>query len=79
MKYKIHIYTLKYSSFSANSSEKTFDILERDKNSALSPITFRNKVRIATANYRIWVIFLCYLIVSYLLFASSIGLNLNSK
>jgi len=79
MRYKKQIETFKLSNFSANSIEKTLDTLEIDKNSPLSKSPIKDKAKNTKANYGMWVVFIFYLIASYLLFAFSIGFNLSTK
>src|SRR5436305_2524054 len=69
----------KFSSLSANSIEKAFDAVEADKNSTLSTISLKDRVKNAKVHYGMWVVLLFYVIVSYLLFAFSIGLHLATK
>jgi hypothetical protein len=77
MNYKKHIGTPTLRSFSANSGGKVFDTVEVDERPTLATDSTRDLAKNAHANYGIWVTFIFYLIVSYLLFAFSIGVNLT--
>src|SRR5229473_7792049 len=77
MKYKKHIFTPTFRSFSANLGEKVFDTVETDKSPTLATPSRSDLAKNALAKYRMWVTFLFYLILSYLLFAFSIGFNLT--
>ncbi len=77
MKYKKHIFTPTIRSFSANLGKKVFDTVETDKSLTLVTPFTSDLAKNAHANYRMWVTFLFYLILSYLLFAFSIGFNLT--
>jgi hypothetical protein len=79
MNYRKYIFTPKFRSLSANSGGKAFDTVEVDKSPTLAISSTSDLAKNAHAHYRMWVIFLCYLIVSYLLFAFSIGLNLTTS
>ena len=54
-----------------------FDTVEADKNPTLATPSTSDLAKNALANYGMWVTFLFYLILSYLLFAFSIGFNLT--
>ena len=54
-----------------------FDTVEADKNPTLATPSTSDLAKNARANYGMWVTFLFYLILSYLLFAFSIGFNLT--
>jgi hypothetical protein len=69
----------KLSSLSTNSTEKAFDTIETDKNSTLSTISLRNRIKNAKVHYGMWIILLFYVVLSYLLFAFSIGWNLTTS
>lgn len=58
---------------------KAFDTVKKDESPTLSTISLRDKVKNAKANYRMWVAFIFYLIVSYLLFAYSMGFSLTTR
>jgi hypothetical protein len=77
MKYKKHIFTPTFRSFSANLGEKLFDTVETDKSSTLATPSTSDLAKNALAKYGMWVTFIFYLILSYLLFAFSIGFNLT--
>src|SRR6266568_3869295 len=77
MKFKKHIFTPTIRSFSANLGKKVFDTVETDKSLTLVTPFTSDLAKNAHANYRMWVTFLFYLILSYLLFAFSIGFNLT--
>ncbi len=77
MKYKKRIFTPTFRSFSSESGEKAFGTLEVDKSPALAIPSMSDLAKNARANYGMWVIFIFYLILSYLLFAFSIGFNLT--
>ncbi len=79
MKFKKHIFTPTFRSFSANLGEKVFDTVETDKSPTLATPSTSDLAKNAHANYRMWVTFLFYLILSYLLFAFSIGFNLTTS
>ena len=79
MKFKKHIFTPTFRSFSANLGEKVFDTVETDKSPTLATSSIRDIVKNAIVNYGMWVVFLFYLILSYLLFAFSIGFNLTTS
>jgi len=79
MKYKKHIFTPKFRSFSANSGEKAFDTVEVDRTPTLAISSTSDLAKNAHAHYGMWVIFIFYLILSYLLFAYSIGFNLTTS
>ncbi len=66
-------------SFSAKSGEKAFDTVETDKSPTLATPSTSDLAKNAHANYRMWATFLFYLILSYLLFAFSIGFNLTTS
>src|SRR6266700_686713 len=66
-------------SFSAKSGKKVFDTVETDKSLTLVTPFTSDLAKNAHANYRMWVTFLFYLILSYLLFAFSIGFNLTTS
>ncbi len=75
MKYKKRISR----SFSAKSGEKALDTVEVDKSPTLTTPSARDLAKNAYAKYGMWATFLFYLIVSYLLFAFSMGLNLTTS
>ncbi len=77
MKYKKHIFTPIFRGFSAILGEKVFDTVETDKSPTLATPSTSDLAKNAHANYGMWVTFLFYLILSYLLFAFSIGFNLT--
>jgi len=77
MKYKKHIFTPTFRSFSANLGEKAFDSVEVDKSPTLATPSMSDLAKNAHAHYGMWVTFLFYLTLSYLLFAFSIGFNLT--
>ncbi|HYT41627.1 MAG TPA: hypothetical protein VEP90_04735 [Methylomirabilota bacterium] len=79
MKFKKHIFTPTFRSFSANLGEKVFDTVETDKSPTLATPSTSDLAKNAHANYRMWATFLFYLILSYLLFAFSIGFNLTTS
>ncbi len=79
MKYKKHIFMPTFRSFSANLGEQVFDTVETDKSPILATPSTRNLAKYAHAHYRIWFTFLFYLILSYLLFAFSMGFNLTES
>jgi hypothetical protein len=58
---------------------KAFDTVKKDESPTLSTISLRDRVKNAIANYGMWIAFICYLIVSYLLFTYSIGFNLTTR
>src|SRR6266704_4348493 len=65
-------------SFSAKSGEKALDTVEVDKSPTLTTPSTRDFAKNAYAKYGMWATFLFYLIVSYLLFAFSMGFNLTN-
>lgn len=77
MNYKKHIVTPPFRSVFANSGGKAFDTVEVDESPTLATPSMRNLAQNAHPNYGMWVTFIFYVIVSYLLFAFSIGLNLT--
>src|SRR6266571_187223 len=79
MKFKKHIFTPTFRSLSANGGEKVLDTVETDKSLTLVTPFTSDLAKNAHANYRMWVTFLFYLILSYLLFAFSIGFNLTTS
>ncbi len=56
-----------------------FDTVEADKNPTLATPSTSDLAKKARANYGMWVTLLFYLILSYLLFAFSIGFNLTKS
>ena len=79
MKFKKHIFIPTFRSFSANLGEQAFDTVETDKSPILATPSLRDLAKYALVHYGIWFIFLFYLILSYLLFAFSIGFNLTTS
>ena len=79
MRYKKHVFTPKFRSFSANSGEKAFDTVEVDKSPTLAISSTSDLAKNAPTKYGMWVIFIFYLILSYLLFAFSIGFSLTTR
>jgi len=77
MKFHKHIFAPTLRSFSANSGGKASDTVEVDKSPALATPSTSEVAKKAFAKYGVWVTLLFYLIVSYLLFAFSIGFNLT--
>jgi hypothetical protein len=63
--------------FSANLGEKAFDTVEVEKSPTLATPSTSDSAKNAHAHYGMWVTFIFYLILSYLLFAFSIGFNLT--
>src|SRR6266487_6252061 len=78
MKFKKHIFTPTFRSFSANVGEKVLNTGETDKSPTLATPSTSDFAKNAHAKYGMWATFLFYLILSYLLFAFSIGLNLTN-
>src|SRR6266567_1089658 len=79
MKYTKHTLISSLRSFFANSGGKAFDTVEVDESPTLATDSTSDVAKNAHAKYGMWVTFLFYLIVSYLLFAFSIGLNLTTS
>ncbi len=79
MKYTKHTLVSTFRSFFAHSGGKTVNTVEVDNTPALAASSIRDVAKKAFANYGTWIIFIFYLVVSYLLFASSIGLNLTAS
>ncbi|HYT46744.1 MAG TPA: hypothetical protein VEP90_30740 [Methylomirabilota bacterium] len=79
MKYTKHTLISSLRSFFANSGWKAFDTVEVDESPTLATDSTSDVAKNAHAKYGMWVTFLFYLIVSYLLFAFSIGLNLTTS
>ena len=77
MNYKKHILTPTFRSFFANSGGKAFDTVEVDESPTLAIPSTSDLAKNTHANYGMWATFIFYVIVSYLLFAFSIGLNLS--
>jgi hypothetical protein len=81
MKYTKHTLISSFRSFFANSGWKTFDTVEADGSPDLAKDSTRDLSKNVHANYGKWfiLIFIFYLVLSYLLFAFSIGLNLTTS
>jgi hypothetical protein len=79
MKYKKHMLIPTLRNFFANSGGKEFDTVEVDKSPDLATPSTRDLAKNAHAKYGMIVIFIFYLILSYLLFAFSIGFNLANS
>ena len=79
MKYKKHMLIPTLRNFFANSSGKEFETVEVDTSTTLATPSTRDLAKNAHAKYGMIVIFLFYLILSYLLFAFSIGFNLANS
>src|SRR6266852_4302914 len=79
MKYKKHLFMAKFHNFFAHSGGKAFDSIEKEESSTTAT---RSKSDLAKKSYihlRMWGIFLFYLLLSYLLFASSMGFDLTKS
>ena len=79
MKYKKHILISNFRNFFANSGGKAFDTVEIDESPTRRQPLQSDFAKNTHAKYGMWVIFLFYLILSYLLFAFSIGFNLTKS
>jgi hypothetical protein len=79
MKYKKHTFAPTFRSFSANLGDKAFDTVEANESTTLATPSMREFAKNASAKYGMWVTFIFYLILSYLLFAFSIGFNLTKS
>jgi len=79
MKYSKHLLISTFRSFFANSGGKAFDTVEVDKSPTMTTDSTSEVAKNALTHYAKWVVFIFYLIVSYLLFAFSIGLNLTTS
>src|SRR5437667_3129883 len=79
MKYTKQLLISTFRSFFANSGGRAFDTVEVDESPNLATDSTSDVAKNAHAKYGMLVTFLFYLIVSYLLFAFSIGLNLTTS
>jgi len=75
MKYKKHINTPRFRNFST----RALDTEVIDKRPTRSTITLGERVKNVIAHYGTWIACIFYLIVSYLLFAYSIGFSLTTR
>ncbi len=78
MKYKKHIIP-KFRSFPVSLDEKAFDTAELDENPTLAASSKSDLAKNAHAHYAMWALCIFYLLLSYLLFAYSIGFNLTTR
>ena len=79
MKYTKHLRISTFRSFFANSGGKAIDTVELHESPTIATGSKLDVAKKALAKYRLWVTFLFYLVISYLLFAFSIGLNLTTS
>src|SRR6516165_4284862 len=79
MKYTQHLLISTYRRFFANSGGKAIDTVELHENPTIATGSRLDVAKKALAKYRLWVTFIFYLVLSYLLFAFSIGLNLTTS
>lgn len=79
MKFTEHPLICTFRSFFVTAGGKALDTVEVGESPTLATDSMRDVAKNAYAHYRIWITFLFYLIVSYLLFAFSIGLNLTTS
>src|SRR6266568_4291765 len=77
MKYTKQLLISTYRSFFANSGGRAFDTVEVDESPTLATDSTSDVAKNAHAKYGMLVTFIFYLILSYLLFAFSIGFNLT--
>ncbi|HYT36437.1 MAG TPA: hypothetical protein VEL49_04600 [Ktedonobacteraceae bacterium] len=81
MKYTKNSLISSFRSFFASSGGTAFDTVEVDESPTLATDSTSDVAKNAHANYRKWMIliFIFYVVLSYLLFAFSIGLNLTTS
>jgi hypothetical protein len=79
MKYIKHTLISSLRSFFASAGGKAFDTVEIDESPTLTTGSTSDLAKNVHANYGMWVLFLFYVLVSYLLFAFSIGWHLPTR